>query len=255
MRWKLGVSVLAMAGALASGAHAQDQNALQAPATHATRPMRIRIGGNVNPPPLVSAPPPIYPPQARASGVEGNVLLRAVIGTDGSVIQLSVISGDSLLAQAAIDAVKQWKYQPMLLDDQPVEVDMTITVPFKLGDSSPDPQTPPPEGAPTSTSRNDISATPAPVQLAPGVQAAKLINQPMPVYPKAARRKKIQGDVVLYAIIDTDGSVESLTIISGDPTLVKAAEDAVRQWKYQPTLIDDKPVVVDTTITVKFQLD
>lgn len=86
------------------------------------------------------------------------------------------------------------------------------------------------------------------------VMAASIINQIQPVYPALARQARITGSVVLHAIIDKDGRVSELQVISGHPLLVQAALDAVRQWRYKPTTLNNDPVEVDTTITVTFQL-
>src|SRR6202047_3528714 len=87
------------------------------------------------------------------------------------------------------------------------------------------------------------------------VQAALLINRVQPVYPPLARQTRISGTVRLHAIISKSGSVESLEVLSGHPLLVRAAMDAVQQWKYKPTLLNGEPVEVDTTIDVIFSLN
>jgi periplasmic protein TonB len=87
------------------------------------------------------------------------------------------------------------------------------------------------------------------------VQAALLVNKVQPVYPPLARQTRISGTVRLHAIISKTGSVESLEVISGHPLLVRAAMDAVQQWKYKPTLLNGEPVEVDTTIDVIFSLN
>src|ERR1700681_1007078 len=87
------------------------------------------------------------------------------------------------------------------------------------------------------------------------VQAALLINRVQPVYPPLARQTRIAGTVRLHAIISKQGSVESLEVLSGHPLLVRAAMDAVQQWKYKPTLLNGEPVEVDTTIDVIFSLN
>ena len=87
------------------------------------------------------------------------------------------------------------------------------------------------------------------------VQNAKLINRVQPQYPALARQTRISGTVRLHAIIGKDGSVQSLTLESGHPLLVQNALDAVRQWRYQPTLLNGEPVEVDTTIDVIFSLN
>jgi len=87
------------------------------------------------------------------------------------------------------------------------------------------------------------------------VQAALLINRVQPVYPPLARQTRIAGTVRLHAIISKQGTVESLEVLSGHPLLVRAAMDAVQQWKYKPTLLNGEPVEVDTTIDVIFSLN
>ena len=87
------------------------------------------------------------------------------------------------------------------------------------------------------------------------VQAAKLVNRVQPVYPPLARQTRISGTVRLHAIIGKDGSVQQLEVMSGHPLLVRAAMDAVQQWRYQPTLLNGEPVEVDTTIDVIFSLN
>ena len=75
---------------------------------------------------------PVYPALARQMRIQGSVELLANIGTDGSITSVKLLSGDSVLSQAAINAVKQWKYKPYYLDDQPVAIQTQITVKFKL---------------------------------------------------------------------------------------------------------------------------
>ncbi len=88
-----------------------------------------------------------------------------------------------------------------------------------------------------------------------GVLAEKmLISHPQPVYPKEAKHKKIEGAVKLHAVISREGAVQQLDVVSGEPVLVTAAQDAVREWKYRPTVIDGKPVEAETDIVVIFQL-
>jgi protein TonB len=93
---------------------------------------RIRQGGNVTAAKLVNRVQPLYPPLARQTRISGTVRLHAIIGKNGGVEQLEVMSGHPLLVQAALDAVKQWRYQPTQLNGDPVEVDTTIDVIFSL---------------------------------------------------------------------------------------------------------------------------
>jgi protein TonB len=93
---------------------------------------RIRQGGNVTAAMILSRTQPIYPPLARQTRIQGTVKLHAIIAKDGSVQQLEVLSGHPLLVQSALDAVRQWRYKPTLLNGDPVEVDTTIDVIFSL---------------------------------------------------------------------------------------------------------------------------
>ncbi len=93
---------------------------------------RITVGGQVQAAHLVNRVQPTYPPLARQTRISGTVKLHAIIGKDGSVQQLQVVSGHPLLVQSALDAVKQWRYQPTLLNGDPVEVDTEIDVIFSL---------------------------------------------------------------------------------------------------------------------------
>ncbi len=93
---------------------------------------RIRQGGQVTAANIISRITPQYPPLARQARISGTVKLHAIIAKNGTVQQLEVISGHPLLIQAALDAVRQWRYRPTLLNGEPVEVDTTIDVIFTL---------------------------------------------------------------------------------------------------------------------------
>jgi len=102
------------------------------PGAPRTPPNVIRVGGNVQQAKLLAQVRPVYPPEAKAQGIQGLVQLQAVIGKDGKVERLEVLSGDPILAAAAIEAVRQWQYQTTLLNGEPVEVMTQIDVNFTL---------------------------------------------------------------------------------------------------------------------------
>jgi len=144
LRFATAVALLVMTSA---SLHAQDatQNAaLPASQSAPSAPQRIRVGGNVQAAKLIRQPLPIYPQIAKTAHISGTVILHAIIAKDGSVQEVMYISGPPLLMRSAMDAVKQWKYEPTLLSGQPVEVDTTISVVFTLG-SSPSDSTPAPD--------------------------------------------------------------------------------------------------------------
>ena len=97
-------------------------------------------------------------------------------------------------------------------------------------------------------------AAPQRVRVSGGVTEGNKIFAPTPQYPAIAKTARIQGSVVLAAIISKSGNIENLRVISGHPMLVQSALDAVKQWRYKPYYLNGEPVEVDTTITVNFTL-
>jgi protein TonB len=111
--------------------------------------------------------------------------------------------------------------------------------------AAPPPPPPPPK---------KVDAAPQRIRIGGSVQQAKLVRQPHPVYPPLAKQARIQGTVKLSAIISKDGTIQHLEVISGHPLLVPSALEAVKQWVYQPTLLNGEPVEVITQIDVNFTL-
>lgn len=95
-------------------------------------PGRIRVGGNVQDMRIISKAPPVYPPLAKVAAVEGAVTLSVIIGKDGAVQNITALSGHPLLVSSAMEAVRQWTYQPTLLNGEPVEVLTQVDVNYTL---------------------------------------------------------------------------------------------------------------------------
>ena len=93
---------------------------------------RLRVGGNVAAKMIEHQVNPQYPDEAKKNHVEGTVVLRCVIGTDGTVLQVEYISGPPSLMHSAIDAVRQWKYKRTMLAGKPVEVETTVSVVYSM---------------------------------------------------------------------------------------------------------------------------
>jgi TonB family protein len=196
------------------------------------RPEAIAMGN------LIDVVTPQYPDEARQQHSTGKVVLQIVIDSEGKVKEASVLTGDAQLANAAVTAVKQWKFRPYLLNDEPVEVETTATVEF--------------------TAEPPFVITPKPfhgprmVRVAQGVMDKSMVKRVEPQYPQEAKNNHIQGDVVIEVMIDTKGNIAKLNVIKGHPVLAKAAVEAVSQWKYKPFTIQGDPVDVETTILIKF---
>lgn len=99
-----------------------------------------------------------------------------------------------------------------------------------------------------------VPVQPQRIRISQGVTKGLLIHKEEPVYPTLARAARVQGDVVLSAVIDVNGQITNLQLVSGHPMLVPNAIAAVRQWRYKPYLLNGQPVEVETTITVIFSL-
>jgi protein TonB len=99
-----------------------------------------------------------------------------------------------------------------------------------------------------------VPPTPQRVRISQGVTKGLLIQKIEPTYPPLARAARVQGEVVLSAIIDANGQITNLQLVSGHPMLVPSAISAVKQWRYKPYLLNGQPVEVETTITVIFSL-
>jgi len=190
---------------------------------------------------------PVYPPLARQARIQGTVVLSIVISKEGEVRDPKLVSGHPMLAPAAIEAVKQWRYKPYISDDKPVEVETIVRVSFKMPDYSAMssargvPQDSPPR-----------AAVPQLVRVSAGVMQELLDHKVDPEYPADAKEKHIEGAVVLNVDVDREGNVGRVELVSGHPMLAPAAMDAVLQWKYRPFVLNGEAVAVETTVQVQF---
>jgi TonB family protein len=114
-----------------------------------------------------------------------------------------------------------------------------------------------PEGTVKPLPESEKGAKPSRLRLGGEVQASKLVNKVMPVYPASAKTAGVQGTVILHAVIGMDGRPLSLQVMNNhiDPELARAAIEAVSQWRYRPTLLNGEPIEIDTTIMVNFSLE
>jgi TonB family protein len=210
-------------------------------------------------PRLISVVIPSYPKEARKKRIEGPVVLNAVVALDGTLSDINVVSGNPILADAALEAVRQWRYQPSKVNGEPVEAQHQITVTFDrdqrtayLGpdDLSPDVPLEPPA---------DIQQRILAGEFLSGgskeVTRPRTIYAPDPDYPEAARRIKYQGSCVLGLIVGADGKPISVWITrpAGEGLDEKSIE-AVKQWRFQPATKDGEPVAVLLNVETTFHL-
>ena len=210
----------------------------------------LRVGGNVQDSKLIRRVDPVYPEVARRARVETTVILEAQVNEQGEVANIRVVRGHPLLDQAAIDAVKQWRYSQTLLNGEAVPVITTVSVPFKLsgGTAFVAPAAQPPVAYAGQLPRRE------PLRVGGNVQDSKLIHRVDPEYPEVARRARVETTVILEVLVNEQGEVANIRVIRGHPLLNQAATDAVKQWRYSPTLLNGEAVPVIATQTVVFKL-
>ena len=192
---------------------------------------------DIKPPKIIKQVNPVYPEEARNKGIQGVVILEAKIDEYGRVMDAMILRSIPELDQAAIDAVRQWVYEPLLIDGKPTKVLFTVTVRFQLGEK-------------------DIEKFAAgAVKVRDQINPPKLVKSVNPVYPEIARQAKIEGVAILQARTDTQGRVKDAMILRSVPLLDQAAIAAVRQWVYEPLVIDGQAREAVFTVTVRFTLD
>jgi TonB family protein len=205
----------------------------------------VKVVGDIKPPELklLKRIDPVYPEEARKAKVEGVVILGVRTDVDGRVERVMIYrSKTPLLNKPAIDAVKQWIYEPLIVDGKPEPAVFTVTVRFKLN------------GEEAKTKDIEDMAKGA-VRASDQIAPPKLLKKVVPVYPEEARKEGIQGVVILEAMADEEGNVAQLKILRSESSILnKPAVDALRQWKYEPFILDGKPTPVIFTVTFAFRL-
>lgn len=214
---------------------------------------------------IVVAPRPIsvlrpkYPKEARKKKIEGAVVLRATVTRDGNLKDITVVSGDPILAAAALEAVQQWRYQPSKINGEPVEAQHEITITFKRDESTaqigPDDLSPDVPLEPPSDIQERILAGEFFSGGGRGVTHPKTIYAPEPEYSDPARKARYQGICLLGVIVGADGRPVSVWITRPlGMGLDEKAIEAVQKWRFDPATKDGEPVAVLLYVEVSFRL-
>lgn len=220
----------------------------------------VRVGGNTAPPERIKYVQPAYPAEAAAARVSGVVIAEITVGPDGAVKEAHILRSIALLDQAALNAIKQWRYTPTTLNGQPVPVIMTVTVKF-TPDSSPVSRT----ATPGTGAQPVVSFSASPnepptlngrevLRIGGEIKAPERVKYVAPAYPQEAKAALVQGIVIIEAIVDENGDVVQAKVLRSISLLDDAALDAVMQWKYTPTTLNGAPTPVLMTVTVNFTL-
>lgn len=194
-----------------------------------------------------------YPKAAKRERIQGEVVVKVLVSETGDVENAEILTGDPVLANAAIAAAKKFKFNPPVRNDGVVKAVTTLIFDFYFRDMMMTPEVDFQAG--TTPAQEAVSKTRTrQANLGADATAGMLIRKINPVYPKAAKQKRIQGTVVLQAVIGKDGRIRDLRVISGPSELTQAAVGAVQQWQYRPYVLRGDIVEVDTQVAVKFEL-
>ena len=189
---------------------------------------------------------PTYPSSVTPKRVEDTVVLDVRISKSGVVHDMKVISGPPALEAAAIKAVKRWKYKPPYwVTGSPSERQTTLFVTLVKG-VAPKVEEGTPAGVP-----GCISA-PSRVRVSQSFMQTLLLSRVEPLYPPEAQTEHMEGIVVVRVTVDKGGNVYKVENLSGPPVLVPAAIEAVKQWKYQPYLLNGEAIEVESTVEIGF---
>jgi TonB family protein len=165
---------------------------------------------------------------------------------------VQVLSGPPPLLVSAIDAVRQWKYKPYLVDGEPTEVDTTININFTLDGDKPQPD---PDNAPSGTPQVSSSDRSRSAIFARLIETITIAASD-PQYPPIAKAAHVQGDVLLRVAVSRTGEAEDVKLISGLPMLVSSAMEAARKWKFnQASFLSNEGTPIDAVLIVKFTLN
>lgn len=248
--------------------------------TAASAQAPIRVGGDIKEPKALFKPDPVYPAIAKQAKVEGQVIVEATIGTDGTVRDVRVLRGNALFNDAAIEAVRKWKFETTFVNGAAVDVLMTTVVNFSLNAPAQGDVNALLDQAKTAraagrdaeveqllqraleqvraervrqdTAPSSPTATTAPLRIGGAITEPRRTKYVAPVYPSDAKDAHVEGSVIIEAVIATDGTVKGARVLRGVPMFNQAALDAVKQWAYDPTLLNGVPVEIAMTVVVNF---
>jgi len=174
---------------------------------------------------------PVYPEKALKARVQGVVLLNVLIDEKGIPGKVEVATGHPLLREAAISAVKEWRWDPYVIEGTARPVVISTTIRFRLDNSK-------------ETESTEEHEEQKPV----------LLKKIAPKYPEQAKKEKIKGVVILKVTIDETGHPIKVQVVKGEEILAQSAVNAVKQWIWKPLKFQGEPHSVIMTVSIRFAL-
>lgn len=271
----------------AAGAQQPAQQQAQQPAQQQKRRPYVAISQRSADALLLTRVEPDYPAAVKATQLSGQIVIGFTIGKDGEVSDVRPLevglfgcrsknSDNPALQQAAIAAVKQWKFRPLMMHDHPgdaetpEEAETAVALPFDFHATS---TVTPSAGMAVSTPADscDPRKLTGPQQyvqptvdrnkpvfgalvIEPSQAEEMLAHKVDATYPPQGLMSRIQGNVILHVLIDKEGRVAKMKAMSGHPLFIQPSMDAVKQWEYQPFLRNGEAVEVETAVVVEFRM-
>ena len=198
----------------------------------------VRIGNpgatpraGMNPPTILRSTAALYTDDARVRGIEGTVTIEAVMSEDGRIKSMRVLRGLGFgLDEVALASVQEWEFSPATQNGLPISVVAQIDVQFNLRSANA-------------------------VRMGAGITPPTVRSRVEPQYTEEARAARLQGTVVLQAVIKTDGTADIIRVVRGLPNgLTDSAITAINQWKFRPANKGGQDVDVALNIEINFNL-
>jgi len=201
---------------------------------------------------------PKYPKDALRAGTDVTVTLRAVVTPEGKTAQLIAPSESNEFVRAAIDAVRRWRFHPVILRNQPVETTYKVHVHFnsflQSAATSVEVESPQPErSSPSEIQSEEAQGGPIYKSSDPGVVSPQAVYSPSPEFSEAARKSGESGTVILSLIVDTSGSPQDIRILcSSIPDMNEVSIETLKLWKFTPGTKDGEAVPVRIHVETTF---
>jgi TonB family protein len=199
---------------------------------------------------------PVYPTKVRKKRMHGQIVLSVTIANDGTVKAASVVNGNPLVVDAALEAVRRWLYLPAMRNGKFVEMTQEVTIDYDFGKNA----SPPDEHEPGSLSEppqnllQDIAAGKL-FRVGPGVTSLRALSAPDPQYTEEARRDKFRGRVLLCVVVGADGRPRDVWVARPlGHGLDTSAVETVKNWEFSPALKDGVPVAAVVGIEASFDI-
>lgn len=198
-------------------------------------------------PRVVHSVHPTYPAVARATSMQGVVIMDVTVMSDGKLGAIVVTKSGGVLDAAAMDAVRQWQFLPATRDGKPIMMTVPVTMTFSLAGTGTN-------GVPAANIGIELPARTSETKLGQTPDRPRKIKSVSPVYPAAARAARMQGMVILDAMVLKTGVVGDVTVTRSGGVFDAAAIAAVRQWIYEPARLNGQPIDMAIPVTVDFTL-